>query len=78
MQIKKKQSTKTDSKNLKERFDKLKKPVYRKVRLTYSDCCGCGCYDQTIERKVPVDSPLKDGDRVKKFESDDIVIDDDE
>lgn len=56
------------------RFEKAKQPAIRRVKLIYSSCCGCGCYDQEIERSVPFDSSLQDGDRVEGFEKDDKVL----
>lgn len=46
-------------------FEKLKQaPTTRKVKLIYKAICGCGEGDYEIEREVPFDSPLKNGDRV--------------
>jgi hypothetical protein len=49
-------------------------PATRKVRLVTQSCCGCGCSDVDIERTVPYNSPLNDGDRVSKIEDTDTVI----
>jgi len=48
-----------------------KQPATRVVRLVYKSCCGCGCSDIDITREVPYDSPLKNGDRIKKLEKND-------
>jgi hypothetical protein len=64
---------------LRNKFDTIKKQAtFRKVRLLYSSCCGCGCYDVTIERTVEADSSLKDGDRATDFVEGDKIIDDDD
>lgn len=64
---------------LQEKFEKIKKKGnYRKVRLRYSSCCGCGCYDVTIERTVPEDSDLKDGDWADDYMDGDVMVDDDD
>lgn len=68
----KQQSTELD---LAAELKKVKgKETHRTVILKYKDCCGCGCYWQKIKRVVPFDSPLKNGDKVEQFESDDEVI----
>ena len=65
--------------DLREEFEQIKKKAtFRKVRLRYSSCCGCGCYDITIERTVPTDSDLQDGDRANDYIDGDITIDDDD
>lgn len=70
---------KKDEKNTKDKLEaeraKLnainKKAATRKVTLRYKDGCGCGSYWYDIERIVPMDSNLKDGDRVyETFDSD--------
>lgn len=38
----------------------------RTVRLIFREDCGCGFEDVPILREVDSDSPLKDGDVVKK------------
>ena len=67
-------STKSSMDELREEFGKVKASGVRKVKLKYKSCCGCGCYDVDIERTVPVDSPLKDGDRAKDFLSGDKMV----
>jgi len=47
---------------------------YREVKLQYTSCCGCGCDEITLLRKVPIDSLLKDGDMAEDYEDGDIVI----
>ena len=39
-------------------------PKYRYVKLRAESCCGCGCSELEIRRKVKYDSHLKDGDYV--------------
>jgi hypothetical protein len=57
-----------------EKFDALRSTkTTRTVRLTYKSCCGCGCQDITINRKVSSDSKLKNGDRVYEVEDNDWV-----
>lgn len=51
-----------------------KNPETRVVRLVYNSCCGCGCYDETVERTVPFNSPMKNGDRITKLLDDDEII----
>lgn len=46
-------------------------PATREVILKYKECCGCGCSDIKVKRTVPYDSPLKNGDRIEKFEAND-------
>jgi hypothetical protein len=73
-QIKKKTSKKevADLEELKGEFEQVKKtPLTRWVKLVYKSCCGCGCNDLTIKRKVPYDSSLKDGDRASILEKND-------
>lgn len=51
------------------------KEEYRYVFLRASSCCGCGCTDIKIKRKVPIDSPLKDNDYVgSDIEKTDIIV----
>lgn len=40
------------------------KPQTRKVRLVMTASCGCGALPVDIEREVPYDSDLKDGDGI--------------
>lgn len=73
-EVKKKENKLTE---LKADFEKEKaKPLFRKVRLIYKSCCGCGCDDVAIERTVPNDSALKDGDRIDIVIEGDAFIDD--
>jgi hypothetical protein len=50
------------------------RPATRKVRLFVYEGCGCGGNDVEIEREVPYDSDLKDGDRVEGYEDTDEII----
>lgn len=53
-------------KELKEKTKAL--PRTRKVKLILLTNCNCGStYKDPIERTVPYDSPLKDGDIVEEF-----------
>ncbi len=61
--------------NLKKQFEEiLATPSTRIVRLIARSCCGCGCNDINIEREVPFDSDLKNGDYVKKVERTDKIV----
>ena len=72
-QVNEESSTET---SLKEQFDQVKnQPTTRKVKLVYKSCCGCGCTDIDIERTVPINSELQDGDRTEEVEDDDVMID---
>ena len=80
-QLKEQEPSKEEDKmvELRGRFEQTKKKAtFRKVRLLYSNCCGCGCYDVTIERTVPADSDLQDGDRVDGYMDGDIMIEDED
>ena len=57
---------KTKQKKTTAPVEEKKKPKFRKVRLKYESCCGCGCEEYELIRKVPYDSKLKNGDYVKK------------
>lgn len=46
----------------------------RIVVLRYKSCCGCGCDWVKLERKVPMDSPLKDGDKVTTALANDKIL----
>lgn len=79
--IKKEEPLKSKDKmdELRKSFETIKKKAsFRKVRLLYSSCCGCGCYDVTIERTVPEDSDLQNGDRATDFIEGDKMLDDDD
>lgn len=39
----------------------------RVVKLIYESCCGCGCRDVTVSRRVQWDSPLQDGDFITEL-----------
>ncbi len=49
-------------------------PQTRIVRLVVGEECGCGGVDIDIDREVPYDSPLQNGDRVAEFEDADNII----
>lgn len=60
---------------LKAEFEKVQAtPLTRTVTLKYKSCCGCGCSYVDIRRKVPYDSPLKDGDITKTTEKGDRTV----
>lgn len=40
------------------------KPQTRKVKLIMMSSCGCGSLGVDIEREVPYDSDMKDGDTI--------------
>lgn len=42
-------------------------PNTRVVNLIYKDCCGCGCDETAIQRTVPMDSVLNNGDTVHEL-----------
>ena len=50
------------------------KPSTRIVVLETQSCCGCGCTDIKIEREVPYDSPLSDGDYVESMQPGDELV----
>lgn len=51
---------------LKKEFEEVQAtPLTRNVILITESCCGCGCHDIKIQRTVPYNSPLKDGDKMK-------------
>lgn len=37
---------------------------FRYVTLRAESCCGCGCDEFKVRRKVPVDSELQNGDYI--------------
>lgn len=51
-----------------------KNPVYRKVKLAYVSSCGCGSYTTWVMRTVPYDSPLRDGDYIRRLENGDVEV----
>lgn len=60
-----------------EQFEKTKteQPAFRKVTLLLKSNCGCGdLFDFEIEREVPFDSPLKDGDITNELFANDTPI----
>lgn len=67
---------KKESLDLLNKFKELKEktkaiPRTRKVKLRYVYECGCGSiFSDYIEREVPYDSPLEDGDITKEFNKD--------
>jgi hypothetical protein len=65
----------SSTKKLSEKLEAINvvKPT-RVVHLKYKSCCGCGCYDETVERTVPFDSPLNNGDRIDRLEGDDRML----
>ena len=52
----------------------LQLPEKKKVRLKVVVGCGCGNSHQLIEREVPYDSDLEDGDYVDDFEENDVYL----
>lgn len=52
-------------------------PKTRVIKLRVGETCGCGGGWVTIEREVPFDSSLVDGDIVEDYEDTDIIMDDD-
>lgn len=69
--FKARKATETEVTNLKDKLEKVEEVKTREVRLLYSSCCGCGCHDVNVRRNVPIDSPLKNGDRISKIEKGD-------
>jgi hypothetical protein len=61
--------------SLKAQFESIKSitklPETRIVNLIFKTCCGCGCAHRKIQREVPYNSPLIDGDIVLNLEDDD-------
>jgi len=70
-----KTKTEQTSKNFRKEFESIKsidvQPTKRIVTLVYKSCCGCGCNDISIEREVPFDSSLRNGDRTHELLSTD-------
>lgn len=53
------------AKEFKGKFELIQStPATKMVKLITQSCCGCGCSDIWIQREVPYDSNLKNGDRV--------------
>jgi hypothetical protein len=74
-QVNREETTMSSSTSFKEKFEAISStPATRTVRLLAKSCCGCGCSDVNIERTVPYDSPLQNGDRVSEIERSDNVI----
>lgn len=70
---KEKEQNKKSSSSFKEQVKAIiSKPVLREVKLRYQSCCGCGCHDVTVKRKVAFDSEYEDGDTI------DVILEDDE
>lgn len=71
----------TNNSNQSKKIDELKKEfeqeknsktiTTRTVKLQYNSCCGCGCSFIDVEREVPYDSELQDGDIIKELLPDD-------
>lgn len=61
---------------LKEKFEKVNKPVTRRVKVYASSCCGCGCYNELVWREVPYDSDIQDYDHVGNLQKNDKFVDD--
>lgn len=58
----------TQSKDLREKLEKVEEVKTREVKVYYKSCCGCGCDTTWLYRDVPIDSPLRNGDRVHSLE----------
>lgn len=68
------QQQSSNLKDLKEQFNTEKNhviPITRVVHLKYKSCCGCGCDTINVERTVPDDSPLQNGDWINDIEKGD-------
>lgn len=67
---KKKEKEQSASKQAKAALDAIKEqkvaPKTRTVKVRFHSCCGCGCDDDWYLREVPYDSPLQNGDEIKK------------
>lgn len=66
----KKEKTSTLVEELQQEAQKIK-PLTRWVRLSYRDCCGCGCSWEPLYREVPYDSELQEDERVSSVETTD-------
>lgn len=83
--IKQKEEEKKINSKLREEFNSLKEkeitplaqePLAQKdrlVKLVFSSCCGCGCKDISLIRKVEFDSELQDGDRTSELQETDVI-----
>jgi PDZ domain-containing secreted protein len=71
-------STQTVEDQLKEQFNSVKntetRAATRTVKLKYKSCCGCGCTTIEVERTVPFDSHLQNGDKIDRVEQSDVRI----
>ena len=77
IQIEKKSSSSSSKSNtaIKQKFEEIQTtPVTREVTLKYRSCCGCGCSDVSVQRTVPYDSPLQNGDRISELGPNDKMI----
>lgn len=57
--------------------EQMAAPATRMVRLKVAQVSGCGCGGATyieVERPVPEDSDLQDGDVVSEFADEDILL----
>jgi len=74
-QVNKNKGTESVESTLKDRFQSIKnaetQPETRVVKVYYKSCCGCGCSTVNLERTVPYDSELRNGDRVDRIELND-------
>lgn len=76
---KEQEEKKDDLKKLKDQFTELKaQPTTRKVRVYYNSCCNCGCDDILVEREVPMNDPLKDGDKIYDYQNGDQLVEEDD
>ena len=68
-------SSSTSNASIKQKFEEIQTtPVTREVTLKYKSCCGCGCSDVSVQRTVPYDSPLQNGDRISELGPNDKMI----
>lgn len=52
---------------LKGEFEQIQSTPLTRTVILKADCwCGFGCNEARVERVVPYDSPLKDGDSIGK------------
>ena len=59
-----------------DQYSELKgQALLRTVKVQYQSCCGCGCDTVWLNRVVPGDSPIQDGDEVDELMDDDNVLD---
>ena len=68
-------SSSTSNAYIKQKFEEIQTtPVTREVTLKYKACCGCGCSDVDVQRTVPYDSPLQNGDRISDLGPNDKML----